>query len=76
MFKSYFLASVVGQDTSSPGNLLSSHRPERVARDQVKSRPVRDQYADLAKASERLDAGQSVVFQVQVQVQVKHHQPA
>jgi len=61
MFNQYPLASKAGTDTSRPLTLLSSHQQERVVKDQVRARPVRDQYADIAKASERLNAGQSVL---------------
>jgi len=66
MFNRFSFASSAGQGSSKPSTLLSTHHHERVVKDQVKSRPVRDQYADLAKASERLTAGKSVLSNVEI----------
>ena len=55
--------------TALPSLLLSAHQPERIVKDQVQTRPVRDQYADLLKASARLNAGQSVLVADQPQQQ-------
>lgn len=71
MLNRHTLARVGALGTSQPSTLLSAQQTERIVKDQVKTRPVRDQYADLAKASERLTAGQSV-FDIQ---RTQHKQP-
>ena len=55
-------ASAYGQDSSSPlSTLLVQPERQRVAPDVVKLPPVRDQYADILKAGERLGAGKSIL---------------
>lgn len=64
MFNLHTLARVGALGVSNPSTLLSAQRTERIVKEEVRLRPVRDEYADLAKASERLTAGQSV-FEIQ-----------
>ena len=64
MFNRHTLAKVGVLGASQPSTLLSVQQNERIVKDEVKLQPVRDQYADIAKASERLTAGQSI-FNVQ-----------
>ena len=72
MFYRHKVVLATGQNTPLPSTLLPEHRPEQVVKDEVKARPVRDEYAELAEASKRLDAGLSVL----VHRQSKQPQPA
>jgi hypothetical protein len=60
MFNRHRTSLVVSQASSLPATLLTEPKPEQVVKDEVKTRPVRDQYAALIEASRRLDAGKSV----------------
>lgn len=60
MFNRHRTSLVAGQSSPLPTTLLSEPKPEQVVKDQVKTRPVRDQYAELIEASKRLDAGKNV----------------
>jgi hypothetical protein len=61
MYNRHTLARVGAFGTSLPSPLLSQHQPERIVKDVVQTRPVRDAYAQISRASERLNAGKSVV---------------
>lgn len=61
MINRHNLARVAAFGAAMPSLLLSAQQPERIVKDHVQTRPVRDQYAELLKASERLNAGQSVL---------------
>lgn len=60
MFNRPFFAGAAGSSLAVP-SLLQPHEPQRVVRDVVKMPPVRDEYAELRKASERLSAGKSIL---------------
>ena len=62
MINHYNLARVAGLGSVMPSLLLSAQQTERIVKDQVQTPPVRDQYAEILKASERLSAGQSVLM--------------
>lgn len=72
MFNRHKVVLATGQNTPQPSTLLPEHRPEQVIKDDVKVRPVRDEYAELIEASRRLDAGLSVL----AHLQSKQPQPA
>lgn len=57
MFNRYFSAGAAGL----PSTLLQPQPPHRVAPDVVKMPPVRDQYAELSKVSERFSVDRSVL---------------
>lgn len=60
MFNQHTLVKVGALGAPQPSILFSAQQSERMVKDEVRLQPVRDQYADLAKASERLTAGLSV----------------
>jgi hypothetical protein len=60
MFKLHLSAQAGAINNPAPTTLLHQPQPQRVVRDVVKLPPVRDPYAELSKASERLSAGKSV----------------
>ncbi|MGV3499584.1 MAG: hypothetical protein ACO1OR_12255 [Hydrogenophaga sp.] len=72
MFNRHRTSLVAGQSSPLPTTLLTEPKPEQVVKDQVKTRPVRDQYAALTEASRRLDAGKSVFLETTQ----KHPEPA
>lgn len=61
------LSKMAAFGVAMPSLLLSAQQPERIVRDLVQTRPVRDQYADLLRASERLDAGRRLLADKQLQ---------
>jgi hypothetical protein len=72
MFNRHKMVLATGQNSPIPATLFPEHRPEQIVKDDVKTRPVRDEYAGLSEASRRLDAGLSVL----VNLQSKQSQPA
>jgi hypothetical protein len=60
MFNRYMTAQAAGQNASPPSNIFQPPERQRVVQDVVKLAPVRDPYAELSKASDRLSAGRSV----------------
>jgi hypothetical protein len=65
MFYRHTLGHVAALGASMPSTLLSAQKTERLVKDQVQTRPVRDPYADLLKASQLLSAGQSLFARTQ-----------
>ena len=59
MIKSHNIVRVTALGAAVPSLLLFARQPERMVKDRVQTRPVRDPYADILRASERLTAAQS-----------------
>lgn len=49
-----------GNADTPPTTLLQHPQPQKVVPDVVKTQPVRDPYAELSRASDRLTAGKSI----------------
>ncbi|MDZ4290746.1 MAG: hypothetical protein U1C47_02350 [Hydrogenophaga sp.] len=75
MFNRHKVVLATGQSAPLPSTLFPEHRSEQVVKDEVKARPVRDEYAAVIEASRRLDAGLNVLV-VRSQQQSQQLQPA
>lgn len=63
MYYTHILASAKGGGRLEAPSLLLVKSKERVVRDRVIVAPVRDQYEELYKASQRMNTGESLLLQ-------------